>query len=250
MTSSFYYEGGIEMHTCTIDYRDEHTLLEAYIAYEDSTKKKRPAVLIAHAWGGRDSFVEEKARDLAKLGYVGIAIDIYGKGILGDSPETNRKLMQPFMENRKMLLRRLMVGLEVANKIEVVDETKIGAMGYCFGGLCVLDLARGGANLKGVVSFHGLLQAPGEIKLRNTIKAKILVLHGHDDPMVPPDAVLEFEREMTESKVDWQLHIFGGTMHAFTNPKANDFKMGTVYNPKSEKRAWFEAIYFFREVFG
>ena len=237
------------MHTQTIDYRDnDAVVLQAYVAYEDSTKQKRPVVLIAHAWCGRDDFFSEKARHLAKLGYVGFAMDVYGKGVLGDGPETSRKLMQSLMEDRKTLLQRLTAGLETAKQVEVVDKAKIAAMGYCFGGLCVLDLARSGADLKGVVSFHGLLQASKEIPAKN-IKAKVLALHGHDDPMVPTDRVLEFEKEMTDAKVDWQFHVFGGAMHAFTNPKANDFKIGTVYNPQAEKRSWLEAIQFFREIF-
>ncbi|MFV9988928.1 MAG: dienelactone hydrolase family protein [Coxiella endosymbiont of Dermacentor nuttalli] len=238
------------IHTQTIDYRDGDTVFQAYLAYahENSEKQKRPLVLVAHAWRGRDDFVEEKARHLAKIGYVGFAMDVYGKGVLGDEPETNRKLMQPLMEDRKMLLRRLTKGLKTAKQVKVVDRTKIAAMGYCFGGLCVLDLARSGADLKGVVSFHGLLQAPKEI-LTKKIKSKILVLHGHEDPMVPPNIVFEFEKEMTDAKVDWQLHIFGRTMHAFTNPEANDFNMGTVYNSQAEKRSWFEATQFFKEIF-
>ena len=238
------------MHTQTIDYQDNGTIFQAYVAYEygDSTKHKRPVVLIAHTWCGLDDFIEKKARHLAKLGYVGFAVDVYGKGVLGGRPETNQKLMQPLIENRKMLLRRLIVGLKIAKQMKVADKTKIAAIGYCFGGLCVLDLARSGANLKGVVSFHGLLQASQEVPAKN-VKAKVLALHGHEDPMVPPSTVLEFEKEMTNAKADWQLHVFGGTMHAFTNPKANDCNMGTIYNPQAEKRSWLEMIQFFEEIF-
>ena len=238
------------MHIQTIDYQDNDTVFQSYVAYEykDSMKQKRPVVLIAHTWCGLDDFVKKKARRLAELGYVGFAMDVYGKGILGSEPKTNQKLMQPLIEDRKMLLRRLIIGLKVAKQLEIADETRIAAIGYCFGGLCVLDLARSGANLKGVVSFHGLLQASKEVPANN-IKAKILALHGHEDPMVPPDVVLEFEKEMTNAKVDWQLHVFGGTMHAFTNPKANDFNMGIIYNLQAEKRSWLEMIQFFEEIF-
>lgn len=237
------------MHTQTIDYRDNNAvLLQAYMAYEDSTQQKRPVVLIAHAWWGRDNFVEEKARHLSELGYIGFAMDVYGKGIFGDGPETNQKLMQPLMENREILLQRLTAGLNTVKQVEVADKKRIAAIGYCFGGLCVLDLARSGADLKGVVSFHGLLQPSNEVPAKN-VKAKVLAFHGRDDPMVPTDDVLKFEKEMTDANVDWQLHVFGGTMHAFTNPEANDFKMGTVYNPQSEKRSWLEAVRFFEEIF-
>ncbi|QHG92581.1 carboxymethylenebutenolidase [Coxiella endosymbiont of Amblyomma sculptum] len=236
------------MYIQTIEYRNDGVVFQAYVAYEDSVGQKRPVVLIAHAWGGRDAFVEEKARCLAKLGYVGLATDVYGKGILGDNPETNRKLMLPLVQDRKRLLQRFTAGLEVTEQIKIADVTKIAAVGYCFGGLCVLDLARSGANLKGVVVFHGLLQASKEIPARN-IQAKVLVMHGYEDPMVPPNVVLEFEEEMTIAKAEWQLHTFGKTMHAFTNPKANDFSMGTVYNLQADKHSWFETLRFLEEIF-
>ncbi|AAO90632.2 dienelactone hydrolase family protein [Coxiella burnetii] len=241
-------KGRFCMHTETIDYRDGDAVLQAYVAYDKTTKEKRPLVLIAHAWAGRDEFVEEKARQLAELGYVGFAMDIYGKGVLGASKEENGRLMKPFMDDRKMLRHRLLAALETAKTLTVADENKIAAMGYCFGGLCVLDLARSGAPLKGVVSFHGLLKAADNLP-SETIPAKILALHGHDDPMVPPEAVLEFEKEMTKAKVDWQLHVFSNTMHAFTNPSADDPDFGTVYNPVADKRSWLEMKLFFEEIF-
>ena len=236
------------IHTETIDYREGDTQLEAYVAYDNTIKEKRPTVLIAHAWAGRDDFVEEKARRLAEMGYVGFAMDIYGKGVLGDGAETNSKLMKPFMDDRALLRRRLFTALEAAKKLRAVDSSEIAAMGYCFGGLCVLDMARSGIDLKGVVSFHGLLKSPENIPAEK-IKAKVLVLHGHDDPMATPDAVLAFEKEMTNAKVDWQLHVFGGTMHSFTNPEANDPNVGTVFNSLADKRSWIEMTYFFQEIF-
>lgn len=236
------------MYTETIDYRDGNTQLEAYAAYDNAIREKRPAVLIAHAWGGRDAFVEEKARRLAEMGYVGFAIDVYGKGVLGDGIETNRKLMKPFIDDRVLLRRRLFAALETAKKLRVVDSNKIAVMGYCFGGLCALDIARSGIDLKGVVSFHGLLKSPENIPTKK-IKAKILVLQGYDDPMVPSDAVLAFEKEMTNSGADWQLHIFGGTMHGFTNPEAKNHDFGIVFNVLADKRSWIEMTYFFHEIF-
>ncbi len=219
------------MKTETIEYTHQGTTLEAFAAFDEG---KKPAILIFHAWRGRDDFVCEKAKWLASLGYVGIALDMYGKGVLGNSVEENGKLMQPFIDDRKFLLDRMEAGMKVASKHPHVDPGKISAIGFCFGGLCALDLARSGAPLQGVVSFHGLLNPPGyPIKP----KAKILVLHGHDDPMVPPDQVQAFEQEMTEAKGDWQVHVYGGTMHAFTNPIANDPKLGTVYSEVAEKRA-------------
>ncbi|QTS83948.1 dienelactone hydrolase family protein [Coxiella endosymbiont of Amblyomma nuttalli] len=236
------------MHTETIDYQVGGIQLEAYVAYDSTVKTRRPTVLVAHAWAGRDSFVEEKARQLAEMGYVGFAMDVYGKGVLGGGIETNNKLMQPFMDDRALLQNRLFSALETAKRLRVVDSTKIAAMGYCFGGLCVLDMARSGMDLKGVVSFHGILKSPNSV-LVGKIKAKVLVLHGHDDPMVQPDAVLAFEKEMTNIRADWQLHVFGETMHSFTNPEANDPDFGTVFNPLADKRSWIAMTYFFQEIF-
>lgn len=232
----------------TIGYLDGDVLLEAYFAFDDAVTERRPAVLISHAWGGRDDFVAEKANKLAELGYVGFALDMYGKGVLGNSPEQNSKLMQPFMSDRGLLQKRIKAALYAVRLLPWVDDSKIAAMGFCFGGLCVLDLARAGADLKGVVSFHGLLGAPDNLEA-NSIKAKVLALHGHDDPMGPVEQVLAFEQEMTKAGADWQLHTYGHTMHAFTNPKANDPAFGTVYQVNADKRSWLAMKNFLAEVF-
>jgi dienelactone hydrolase len=232
----------------TVGYLDGDVLLEAFFAYDDSFSGRRPAVLINHTWAGRDDFVAEKAKKIAALGYVGFAVDMYGKGVLGSSAQENAKLMQPFMESRPMLQKRMLAALYAVKLMPWVDDSKIAAMGFCFGGLCSLDLARTGADLKGVVSFHGLLAAPGNTQ-GNAIKAKILALHGHDDPMGPVEQVLAFEQEMTEAGADWQLHTFGNTMHAFTNPTANDPAFGTVYQPDADRRSWQAMENFLTEIF-
>lgn len=232
----------------TIGYLDGDVLLEAYFAFDDAITERRPAVLISHAWGGRDDFVAEKANKLAELGYVGFALDMYGKGVRGNSPEQNSKLMQPFMADRGLLQKRIKAALYAVRLLPWVDDSKIAAMGFCFGGLCVLDLARTGADLKGVVSFHGLLGAPDNLET-NAIQAKVLALHGHDDPMGPVEQVLAFEQEMTNAGADWQLHTYGHTMHAFTNPKANDPAFGTVYQANADKRSWLAMKNFLAEVF-
>ena len=232
----------------TVGYLDGEVLLEAFFAFDDSLSGRRPAVLINHTWAGRDDFVAEKAKKLAALGYVGFAVDMYGKGVLGSSPEENAKLMQPFMDYREMLQKRMQAALYAVKLLPWVDDSKIAAMGFCFGGLCSLDLARTGADLKGVVSFHGLLGAPGNTQC-NAIKAKILALHGHDDPMGPVEQVLAFEQEMTKAGADWQFHTFGHTMHAFTNPVANNPDFGTVYQPDADRRSWLAMESFFTEIF-
>ncbi|MFU8789785.1 MAG: dienelactone hydrolase family protein [Methylobacter sp.] len=232
----------------TVVYMDGDVVLEAFFAFDDAQAGRRPAVLINHAWGGRDDFVAEKAKKLAALGYVGFAVDMYGKGVLGTSPEENMTLMQPFMADRAMLQQRMKAALAAVKLMPWVDDSNIAAMGFCFGGLCVLDLARTGADIKGVVSFHGLLVPPGNAQ-GTAIKAKVLALHGHDDPMVPAEQVLAFEQEMTQAGADWQLHTYGHTMHAFTNPIANDPGFGTVYQPDADRRSWLAMQNFFAEIF-
>jgi dienelactone hydrolase len=204
--------------------------------------------MVSHAWAGRSQFEDNKAVALAELGYVGFALNLYGKGILGASTEENAALMQPFLDDRQMLQERLLVSLNTMRQQVEVDENTVAAIGYCFGGLCVLDLARTGEDLAGVASFHGLFAAPGNTTA-NTIRAKVLAMHGWDDPMAPPEQVLELARELSSQDADWQLHAFGNTMHAFTNPEANDPGFGTVYSPSADKRSWRELRGFLAELF-
>ncbi|MCI0732606.1 MAG: dienelactone hydrolase family protein [Methylococcaceae bacterium] len=236
------------LQSTTVEYFDQGTCLEGFFAHDDRASKPLPAVLIAHAWGGRDEFVCDKARELAGLGYAAFALDMYGNGVLGGSVAENSALMTPFMEDRILLQRRMTAALDAVRNQDPVNPHKVAAMGFCFGGLCVLDLARTGADLCGVVSFHGLLGAPGNTP-GNTIKARVLVLHGHDDPMVPADDVRLLQDELTRAGSDWQFHVFGNTMHAFTNPVANDPGFGTVYQPLADTRSWQMMRSFFEECF-
>jgi len=233
--------------TQTIDYRHDDVQLEGFFAYDNRRPQPLPAVLISHAWAGRDEFACNKARKLAELGYAAFALDMYGKGIVGSGPDENARLMNPFMNDRRLLQDRITAALETVRTLPQVDSKRIAAMGFCFGGLCVLDLARTGADLRGVVSFHGLFVPPGNTKGRK-IKAKVLVLHGHDDPMAPPDQVMNLARELTEAQADWQIHVYGNTLHAFTNPLANDRSFGTVYDETADRRSWESLRNFLAEV--
>ncbi|WP_139556835.1 dienelactone hydrolase family protein [Methylotetracoccus oryzae] len=233
--------------TRTIDYRHGTQPLEGFLAYDESVPGPLPAVLIAHAWGGRDEFVCGKARRLAELGYAAFALDMYGKGVLGTGPEQNAQLMQPFMADRALLQGRMKQALETVKALPQVDPERVAAMGFCFGGLCVLDLARSGADLRGVISFHGLFMPPTEVP-NQPIRAKVLALHGYDDPMVPPDQVTALAQELTEAGADWQIHMYGHTAHAFTNPAANDPAFGTVYDATADERSWQSLQSFLREV--
>ena len=230
-----------------IEYSDAGTTYEALLAWDSSRSGSRPAVMVSHAWRGRSDFENDKARKLAEMGYVGFALDVYGKGVLGNSPDENRALMQPLLDDRQGLQSRLLSSLEQVRAQEQVDATRIAAIGYCFGGLCVLDLARSGADVNGVVSFHGLFSAPGNTA-GNAITAKVLALHGWDDPMAPPDHVVALADELNAMGADWQIHGYGGTVHAFTNPAANDKANGLQYDADADRRSWASMTAFLSEV--
>lgn len=207
-----------------------------------------PAVLVVHDWTGVNDFAVDAASRCAEAGYMGIVLDMYGEGKTGANNDEKGALITPMMQDRSLLKKRLLAGFEAAQSIPGVNASKLAALGFCFGGLCVLDLARAGADVKGVISFHGLLDPTGLSDEK--ISASVLALHGNDDPMVPPEKVQAFEKEMTEAGVDWQLTAYGHTVHAFTNPAANDPSFGTVYNEKTAQRAWVSAYQFLKEVLG
>lgn len=236
------------IQTRTIDYKHGDVDLEGHVAWDDALQGKRPGVMIAHAWAGRSALENAKAEALAELGYVGFAMDNFGKGVLGRTTEENSALIQPFLEDRALLQSRLQNALATLRGLAEVDPTRVAAIGFCFGGLCVLDLARTGADVNGVVSFHGLFAAPGNTA-GNKIRARVLALHGWDDPMATPDQVLNLAEELTSMQADWQIHAYGNTMHAFTNPEARDPKLGTVYNPLADRRSWNSMRDFLSEVF-
>ncbi len=238
----------MEILTRQIEYKDGDILLEGYMAWDDTSSDRRPGVLISHAWAGRSEFEESKAEQLAELGYVGFALDLYGKGVRGSNPEQNRALMEPLLEDRVMLQRRMHLALENIRKQKEVDGERVAAMGFCFGGLCVLDLARTGADILGAASFHGLFNSPGNTG-DNKISAKVLVMHGWDDPMATPDHVLSLADELSAMEADWQIHAYGNTLHAFTNPAADNADMGTVYNADADRRSWQSLQLFLAEIF-
>ena len=233
------------MKTETVNYQAKNIDLKGYVAFPDVDNA--PLVLIAHTWAGKDEFVHQRAEELAALGYVGFAVDMYGNGKVGADTAENESLMTPLVSDRDMLKDRIVSALNYGKSLPGVDSSRAAAIGYCFGGLVVLDLARSGEDLSGVVSFHGLLM-PSDISEKG-IKAKVLVLHGERDPMVPLDMVDTFQKEMTEAEADWQLHSYGGTYHAFTNPDANDPNLGTQFNKSANDRSWQSMKNFFAEIF-
>lgn len=232
-----------------INYFDPETKeeFEGVICFDSSIPDKKPGILIAHAFGGQGEFDENKAKELAKVGYVGFAIDMYGKGKRASNHEEAEKLMSILNQDRALLLERILLALSTLKAHAQVDKNKIGAIGFCFGGKCVLDLARSGENIQGVVSFHGVPDKPKN-KVDKPISASILLLHGWDDPLARPDQMIELTRELTECNTDWQLLAFGHTGHAFTNPKANSPQSGSFYKESSDKRAWQSMVNFFEEI--
>ncbi len=237
------------MHTSNYIYHDNEQELHGFVAYDKSLVGPRPAVLVVHDWSGRNEFACNKAKLLAELGYVGFAVDLYGEGQLGSTIEEKQTLMTPLVSNQALLRRRVQAGLAAVCAMSEVDSTQVAIIGFCFGGLCALELARSGAELKGVVSFHGLLHQLSTLK-SEPIKAKILALHGYDDPMVQPDQVHAFCKEMTEANVDWQMHMYGNVQHAFTNPLAHDTQLGTIYNAVAAERSWQAMTNFLQEILG
>lgn len=223
--------------TEALEYSDGSTLLRGQLARDDTWADPRPGVLIAHTWAGCGPFEQGKAADIAELGYVALAVDMYGGGIVGHSTEENAKLMSVVLEDRALLQRRMTAALDALKALPGVDSERTAAIGYCFGGLCVLDLARTGVSFQAAVSFHGLLNPPGNIEVAD-VRPRVLVLHGWDDPMAKPDSVEALAEEFTRAGADWQVHAYGRTMHAFTNPEANNLDMGTVYNAQADRRSW------------
>jgi len=229
-----------------IEYRDGDVLLEGFLCYDESQPGPRPAVLINHTSGGRDEFVERKARRLAWQGYVCFAMDNFGKGRRGSTADERNALTAPFMKDRALLLKRLNAGLHTVRNMPIVDARRVAAIGFCFGGLCALDLARSNAEIRAAVSFHGLLKSSGLTEPQ--VRAKVLMLHGYDDPLAPPEDLLAVAREFTAAGADWQMHAYGQTVHAFTNPAANSRAAGLQYDEAADRRSWHALEEFLGEV--
>ncbi len=230
-----------------IEYRDGSTLFEGFFCHDDSRPGPLPGLLIAHDWSGRGEFVERKARRLAWHGFATFALDMFGKGVRGATNEERSALITPLVQDRALLTRRVNAALTTVKGLSEVDTRRVAAMGFCFGGMCVLDLARSGADLRGVTSFHGLLK-PNGLPSQGKIRSKVLMLHGYDDPMGPPEDVLAVAKELTAAGADWQLHAYGNTMHAFTNPQAHDRAHGMEYDEAADRRAWHTLLQFLDEV--
>lgn len=231
-----------------LSYKHNETELESYLAVPTKTKPKMPAVLIVHDWMGISDFTKRKADEMAKKGFVSLAVDIYGKGQRPKDSKEAGALAGKFKSDRKLFRERLLLGLEQLKNQKGVDSKKIVVFGYCFGGTGALELGRSGADIAGIASFHGGLDNPAPQDAKN-IKAKVLILHGAIDPLVPSKDVSAFQQEMNEAKLDYQFISYSGAVHAFTNPAAgNDIKQGVAYNELADKRSWIAFESFIQEV--
>lgn len=235
--------------TEVIDYKDGDVALQGFLAYDDTKLANAPGVLVIHEWWGHNEYVRTRAQQLAGLGYVAFALDMYGKGVTANTADEAGKLATPFYKDRGLMRSRAMAGLTVLKSQKNVDPRRIAAIGYCFGGTTAIELARGGADLVGVVSFHGGLDFLNPDETRN-IKGSLRICTGADDPMVTPDKVDAFEDQLRKAKVDYEINIYGGAMHAFTNPAADAHNLpGIKYNEKADKRSWEAMKAFFKELF-
>ena len=236
----------------TVEYRAQDVVMKGYLAYEEGIKEKRPGVLVVHEWWGLNDYIRGRARMLAELGYVALALDMYGEGKQAMHPTDAGKFSSELMQNFDASRARFMAAMDFLRQQALVDPTRIAAIGYCFGGGVVLNMARQGVDLKGVASFHGSLKA---VKPAQTggVKAKILVLNGADDKFIPQDQIEAFKQEMKTAGADFQFISYPGVLHSFTNPEADEnakkFNMAIAYNADADKNSWNELKKFLKTIF-
>ncbi len=231
-----------------VEYEHDGVKLRGYLAYDVALNTIRPGVLVFHEWWGLNDYAKRRAHEIAEMGYIAFACDMYGVDSAAVSTEEAMELAKPFYEDRELMRERAAIGLWNLRNFSLCDKTRLLAIGYCFGGSCALELARSGAELKGVVSFHGGLNTPNTEDAQN-IKARLLVCHGADDPFVDEAEVVGFIQEMRNTDVDWQLIHYSGAVHAFTNPASGDDpSKGVAYNKEADERSWEAMKLFFREA--
>ncbi len=234
--------------TKTVEYQQDGTVCKGFLAYDDALRGRRPGVLVVHEYWGLNDFARQKAEKLAGLGYAAFAADIYGQGQVTRDPQEAARLAGEMRANKPLLRARALAALKVLSETPQADPQRLAAIGFCFGGTTVLELAYAGANLKGVVSFHGGLTSPAPEGLKG-IKAAILVLHGADDFHVKAEDIAAFQDAMKKGGIDWQMVYLGGAVHAFMNPAANDRAAGVAYDARAARRSWQYMQDFFKEMF-
>ncbi len=239
--------GHSKIVTQNVPYQHNGTEFEGYLAYDDAVTGKRPGVLVVHEFWGLNDFAKDRTVKVAELGYVALAVDMYGKGKVTQDPDEARHLAS-HVRSTPLMRERAQAGLKILAQQKQVDSGRLAAMGFCFGGTTVLELAYSGADLRGVASFHGGLTAPKPEEGKQ-IKASILVLHGADDPMIKAEEIAAFQGAMREAKADWQMVLFGGAVHSFTNPGASDLSRGVAYHARTAARSFKYLEIFLKEIF-
>jgi dienelactone hydrolase len=238
----------MKMHD--IDYHDDTTRLRGFVAYDDGKRAKRPGILVVHEGLGLNEHAMERARMLAGLGYVALAADMFGERRQATTIDEARALIAELRNEPGKLVKRATAALDTMKALPEVDPQRLGAIGFCFGGTTVLELARAGLDLRAVVSFHGVLGSTAAAKA-GQVRARVLVCTGADDPLVPPEQVVAFEQEMRAARVaDWQVISYGNTLHGFTNPSADGkILRSALYNETADRRSWAAMEALLRESF-
>jgi dienelactone hydrolase len=235
-----------------VTYSHNGTTLKGYLAYDASSNTKRPGVLVVHEWWGHNEYARERARQLAGLGYVALAVDMYGDGRQASHPADAGKFASEVMSNMEVMQGRMLAAKEYLLSVDVTNPQKIAAIGYCFGGGVVLNAARMGMNLRGVVSFHGSLGTASPAQY-GTVIAKVLVLNGADDPLTSPEQIDAFKKEMSDAGVDYTFISYPGAVHAFTNPEADSlgkkFSLPLAYNKEADQQSWEQMKQFLQKIF-
>ena len=238
-----------EVKTRVVDYKQGDTELQGLIAWNDQSTGKRPGVIVVHEWWGHNEHARNQARRLAEAGYVGFALDMYGKGKVAAHPDDAMKFMGEATKDPAVVKARFDAALAELKADPHVDPTKIGAIGYCFGGGVVLNMAAAGEDLKAIGSFHGALSALGPVA-PGAIKGKVLVMTGGADPFVPPDQVEAFKKKMTDAGAKYEVVVIPGAMHGFTNPDAGKFGMPQLaYSADADKTSWADLLAMLKSAF-
>jgi len=252
MTFTLHATAMAAVHTEEIAYNSGDTVMRGYLAYDDSIEGPRPGVLVVHEWWGHNPYARKRAEMLAELGYTALAVDMYGDGKTAAHPDDAGKFSGELKKNMPEATARFMAAMEVLKKAPTVDPEKIAAIGYCFGGGIVLEMARTGVDLDGVVSFHGSLGTDNPAQ-PGKVKARVLVLNGADDPFVKTDSIQAFNREMVAAGVRYEFVNYPGAKHSFTNPEADafgkEFGLPLAYNREADEKSWQAMQELFTEIF-
>lgn len=225
-----------------VDYSSGGVVMKGYLAYDATLERQRPGILVVHEWWGQNEYARRRARMLAELGYTALAVDMYGEGKLADHPEDAGKFAAEVKKNLPAARARFEAALKLLNDHETTDPERNAAIGYCFGGGVVLEMARQGVDLDGVVSFHGSLSPVGALAAPGVVKARMLVCHGAEDPFTTEEDITAFKEEMKNAGVNLRFEVYEGAKHSFTNPEADqfgdEFDLPLAYNEEADAESW------------